>query len=255
MAKVEADGLMVREVVPVSPSADAVTVTAPAPPAAPVAVMLSWPLAFVVPDDGVSVTFPVPVLVKVTAALGTTLPPASFAVTVKVTGDAPSSGRVVPVEVTVIVEPTICTGICADMAPAVAVMVAVRLILLEPEEKVTVAVPAAPVTTVADPSTPVSALMVTVTPCTAAFAVFNAVTVIVVEVDPSDLTVVGDAKRSRDAAVTVGVTGVVVVPPVVAPPVVVPPPPPPQPASNAMAAANKNDAENLVFFLPNKRFT
>jgi len=84
--------------------------------------------------------------------------------------------------------------------------------------------------------------MVTVTPSTAAFAVFNAVTVIV-EVDPSDLTVVGDAKRSREAAVTVVVVAVVA-----------PPPPPPQPTSSATAAANKNDVENLVILLLKKRF-
>ena len=165
---------------------------------------------------------------------------------VKVTGDVPSSGSVVPVEFTVTVDPTICTGICADTAPAVAVMVAVRLILLAPEEKVTVAVPAAPVTTVADPKTPVSVPMVKATPGTAAFVAFNAVTVIVVEVELSDLTVVGTAKRSREAAVTVVVVVVVVVVPAV--------PPPPQPASNEIDAANKNDAENPVFFLLNKTF-
>src|SRR3989338_7333905 len=245
MAKVAADGLTVRAVVAVAPSAAALTVTVPDPPAAPAAVTVSWPLASVVPDAGVSVTFPVPVLVKVTAALGTTLPPASFAVMVKVTGDVPASGSVVPVEFTVTVDPTICTGICADTAPAVAVMVAVRLILLAPEEKVTVAVPAAPVTTVADPKTPVSVPMVKATTGTAAFVAFNAVTVIVVEVELSDLTVVGTAKRSREAAVTVVVVVVVVVPAV---------PPPPQPASNEIDAANKNDAENPVFFLLNKKF-
>lgn len=107
MAKVEADGLTVSEVVAIAPSAVALTVTAPAPPATPATVTASWPLASVVPDDGVSVTFPVPVLVKATAAPETILPPASFAVMVKVTGDVPSSGSVVPVEFTVTVDPTI----------------------------------------------------------------------------------------------------------------------------------------------------
>lgn len=201
MAKVAAVELTVRSAVAFAPNTAASMRTEPDPPATPVAVTTSWPLAFVVPDAGVSVTLPAPVLVIVTVALGTTLPPASFAVMVNVTGDPPSSESVVPLDSNVTVEPTTCTGICADAVPAVAVIVAVRLDLLAPEAKVTFALPVASVMTVADPKTPLSACMVTVISGIAALAAFNAVTVMVAEVEPSDLMVVLDVDRSSEAAV------------------------------------------------------
>lgn len=109
MANVAPEGEIVSAVVAVAPTAAAVTVAVPAPAPATVAVNIPFPL--VVPDDGVNVTFPEPELVKVAMTPETGLPPASFAVTVKVAGDAPSSGSEFELELTVTVEPTICTGI------------------------------------------------------------------------------------------------------------------------------------------------
>jgi len=159
---------------------------------------------------------------------------------VKVTGDWPSSGSVDPLELSTTVDPIICTGICADMVPAVAVMVAVRLILLAPGEKVTVTGAApVPVVIVGSLKIPLSALKVATTPDTVAFAAFNATMVIVVEFKPSELTVGGSAKREKEVA-----GGVVEA--------VVPLPPPPQPASSVTLAANKNHAENPLIFLLKK---
>lgn len=77
-------------------------------------------------------------------------------------------------------------------------MVAVRLLLLEaPEEKSNVALPVASVVTVAAPKTPVLVPILTTTLGTAAFTLFRATTVIVVVVELSDLTVVGDIDNWR----------------------------------------------------------
>ena len=112
--------------------------------------------------------------------------------------------------------------------------------MLDPEEKVTVAVPLASVTTVEDPRIPVSALMVTVTPGIAAFAVFSEVTVIV-EVEPSVLMVVGEADRSRETAV---VSAVLPAPPAVLGL------PLPHPARSTVAITINNDgAVSLVIFV------
>ena len=127
--------------------------------------------------------------------------PASFTVTVSVVEVAEGGAESDDVPaVTVTVEPTICTGICADTEPAVAVIVAVRLALLEPQERVTVP----GVVMVGALRTPVSVPKVTTTPDNAAFKAFNALTVIVeVEVGkPSVLMDVGKAEISREAAVT-----------------------------------------------------
>jgi len=170
-----------------------------------VTVAVTWPKPLVVDDDGVTTTA-TPVLVQFTTAPETGLPPESFAVAVRVTNEVPLSGSVVPEDVSVIVEPTICMGICAGVAvPAVAVIVAVRLIGFAGEEKVTVAGVVVLVTTVGALRTPVSVFRVTVTPANAAFALFKATTVIVEEVEPSDFTVKGVAERRIEEADTVGV--------------------------------------------------
>ena len=137
--------------------------------------------------------------VRVTAAPETTLLPASFKVTVSVVEpvveieDEP--------EVIVTVEPVMLMGIWAVADPAVAVIVAVRLIGLLPEEKVTVALPSLPVTAVGIPRTPVSVPIVIVTLDSAEFKEFNALMVIVEDVESSDFTVAGEAKMSRENAV------------------------------------------------------
>jgi hypothetical protein len=83
------------------------------------------------------------------------------------------------------------------------VIVEVRLIALLPDEKVNVAVPSSPVVTVAALRLPESALIVITMPDKAALEEFNAVTVIVEVVEPSDFTVGGEAIRSIDAGVVV----------------------------------------------------
>ena len=80
-------------------------------------------------------------------------------------------------------------------SPLLAVRVAVRLDLLtEPEEKVKVALPVAPVVTVWALRIPVSAARVTTTSGIAAFVALSAETVTVVGVELSDLTVAGEAE-------------------------------------------------------------
>ena len=74
--------LTVKFCVFVAPSAVAVTVAIPE--FIPVTVIVSCPLTSVTPEDGVSVTFPVPVTVKVTGMLYTPTPPALLALTVSV---------------------------------------------------------------------------------------------------------------------------------------------------------------------------
>ncbi len=109
MANVDPDGETVRLVVAVAPTAVALTVAAPAP--VPATVAVNWPLLFVVPDGGVNVTLPAPELVSVTAVPDTGFPPASLAVIVSAAGDVPLSGSELELALTVTVEPTICIGI------------------------------------------------------------------------------------------------------------------------------------------------
>ena len=226
---------------------EAVTPTAlatmlPDAAAVPVTVTVSCPLASVLPDDGVSVT---PAgLVKVTGAPKIGLFPASLAVSVMVIDVEPLSGTDEPLALAVSVEPTICTGSCAVADPAAAVIVAVRLALYKavPAEKVKVAVPAGPVLTVLEFNMPVSELKLTTTSGVAAFPELRAVTVMVVVLELSDLTVVGEAERESAAAVAVAPT------PLVAPVPVVAPTPGPQPVSIASIAANKNQTEKFEIF-------
>ena len=108
-----------------------------------------------------------------------------------VAGEVPSLGTLEPViENTVRVEPAICTEICA-VAPALAVMIAVRLARLAvPDLKVKLAVPSVPVVTVGALTIPVSDDNATTIPERAAFDPFNAVTVMVVDPLLSEGTVV-----------------------------------------------------------------
>lgn len=112
----------------------------------------------------------------------------------------------VPV-VTVMEEPIICMGICADTDPDVPITVAVRLALFEPQEKVTVAGVVLLVTTLGALRTPASVANVTVTSDNAAFEAFNAVMVIVEVVEPSDFTVVDKDERPIEATVVVSGVG------------------------------------------------
>ena len=93
-----------------------------------------------------NVTLPAPVLVKITAALETGLLAESLAVTVSVTGDAPVSGRVVPLAFIATVEPTICTGTRLVAPAAAAEMVTVRLLLSAPTLSLPVTTPFASAT-------------------------------------------------------------------------------------------------------------
>ena len=187
--------------VAVAPKAAAVMFTVPA--AVPVTVAMNLPLASVVPVDGVMVTLPPPVGVRVTAVPETRAPAEFFAVTVSVIGERPSSVRVDPVDARVTVDPTICMGINADMAPEVAVIVAVRLIGLEPAEKVTVALPVLSVVIVAAFRIPVSVVMFIARSGTKALEASMAVTVSVVASELSELTVGDEAAMVRDVAVVV----------------------------------------------------
>lgn len=147
MPKVVVLAATVKLVVAVVPTAATLTVAVPA--VVPATETESWPFTSVVPVAGVIVTVPLPIWVSVTAAPEITKPPASFAVMVNVAGDVPLAGNDVLVAVNASVEPVICTGSKAVAAPEVAVMVAVRLVLLAaPEEKVAVALPVASVVTV-----------------------------------------------------------------------------------------------------------
>jgi hypothetical protein len=143
---------------------------------------------------------------------------------------------------TVTVEFTIRTGICVVTEPAVAVMVAVRLFLLaEPDEKVRVPVPVAPVVTEPAERIPESALMFTITLGTTAFPLSTAVTVIEEVFELSDLTVVGEADISSRVAtggtLLAGVDDEAILPVVSL-----------QPARTTIAAAHRNIAANLVTF-------
>ena len=130
MPKLAVSVFTVRAVVAVAPRAVAVMVTAPV--MAPVAVVVNVPLLSVGPVAFVIVTLPTPDWVKVTAAPGTIWLPASFAVAVRVIVVALSLGIDDADDASVTVEPTICMGICADTVPAVAVIVAVRLVWFPP---------------------------------------------------------------------------------------------------------------------------
>ena len=107
------------------PGAVAIIVTGPA--VVLVTVVVARPEALVVEDDGVKTTA-TPGLDQLITAFGTGLPPESLRVAVKVTDEVPLSGSVVPDVVRVSVESTMSMGICAVAVPAVAVIVAVRLI-------------------------------------------------------------------------------------------------------------------------------
>jgi hypothetical protein len=175
------------------PAAVAVTVAVPALAAVPAVTIENLPCASVTPDVGDIVSCP-PVFVAqvaVYATPGKPVPTAFFAINVTVTGDVPSLGTLVPdVENTESVEPEIWIGICA-LAPAVAVMVAVRLAKLDvPDLKVNVTVPSAPVVTVGALTIPVSVDNPTTIPESAAFDASNAVTVIVVDAELSEGIVV-----------------------------------------------------------------
>ena len=130
MAKLAVTGVTVRAIVDVAPRAVAVMVTAPV--IAPVTVVVNVPLLSVVPVAFVIVILPTPDWVRVTAAPDTIWLPASFTVAVRVTVVALSLGIDNADDESVTVDPTICMGICADTVPAVAVIVAVRLVWFPP---------------------------------------------------------------------------------------------------------------------------
>jgi len=127
---------------------------------------------------------------------------------VKMTLVAPSIGIDVADGSSVTVDPSILMGIWAVTVPAVAVIHAVRFIGFPGEENVTVAGVVVLVVTFSAEMTPVLVLMVTLMPFNAAFLSLMAITVMVVAVEPSDLTVVEDA-FSRMAAAVSSVGGVV----------------------------------------------
>jgi hypothetical protein len=194
MPKVDVVAVTVKLMAEVAPAAEAVTVTVPAVP--PFTVTTSWPLEFVVPEVGVSVTVPVPDWVSDTAVPEIGFPPLSLAVMVKVTGDAPPAGTDVPVACNATVEPTTCTGSVAVAEPDVAVMVAVRFAWFakpSPEEKDAVALPVASVVRVELLSCPELVLKVIVAPDTDALPASVAFTVIVVALESSVKTVEGVA--------------------------------------------------------------
>lgn len=87
---------------------------------------------------------------------------------------------------------------------------------------------------------PVSVLKVTVTSDNKAFEAFNAFTVIVEVVEPSDFTVGGEAERLRESAVVVvvGVPGVVGVSA---------PPPVPQPDTINGIKKHRNNHDKSAF--------
>jgi hypothetical protein len=244
MPKVEVAAETVKPTDAVAPTPVALAVTEPTV-VVPATEITSLPAESVVPVVGLNVTAPIPVWVSITVAPEIGLPPASFAVMVNVAGDAPLLGNDVPDEDNVSVEPTICIWSKAVGVPDVAVMFAVRLALLAtPEVKVTVALPVASVVTVWVLSKPVSALRVTITPGTVELVALIAVTVIVLEVEPSVLIVVGEPDSWRLAAVVVVVVGVVGV--VVELPEV-------QLTKTAITMANKNAVKNLSIFWLVKR--
>jgi hypothetical protein len=197
--------------VAVAPRAAAVKVAEPAP--VPVIVALNVPPVPVVPDAGVIVTLPPPALVKVTGAPEMRLPPPSFAVTVHVAVELPSSGSAVPDSASSTLDPVIWMGICVVTDPAVAVIVAVRFVRFSifscpPVLNTKVAGVTLLVTTLPCSRIPVSVANVTVTPDNTTFESLNAFTVIVAGVEPSDFIDVGEAERLIDA----GVGGASVVP-------------------------------------------
>jgi hypothetical protein len=248
IAKMVAAGETVPVVVAVDPTEVAVTVAVPLPPATPETVVENLPALSVVPDVGLTLTTPGPVVATETGAPATTEPAPFLAIKVTIAGDDPSSGTVKPPpENTSSVEPDIWTGIWAVTVPAVAVIVAVRLAWVAvPEWNVTVPWPLAPVVTVWASNTPVSVPNVTVTPGTTAFVELSGVTVIVVVTESSDGMLVGEAASRTDAAFTAGVAVDAVVPVEVV--ATDPPPPPPplsQPAITAKAIANKARVHNL----------
>ena len=129
MEKTEAAFVIVIKVDAVAPNAVAVMVTSPS--VLPFATVEKTPLELVFPVAETKVTVPPPDCVSVTGTFGTTLLPASFTVTVSVVFPVVEIDEALAESV--IVEPTINTGICAGGAPlAVAVTVTVRFSLLEP---------------------------------------------------------------------------------------------------------------------------
>jgi hypothetical protein len=112
-----------------------------------------------------------------------------------------------------------------------------------PDENVKVALPSVPVVTVPVLRLPVSALIVISMPDNAALEESFAVTVIVEDVKPSDVTVGGVAKRSREAAV-----GVVLLPGVLDPDSSILPPQAGRKQNRAKKINSHNDRENFALF-------
>jgi hypothetical protein len=230
--------LIVADVV--APAADAVIVAVPVAVPVPATVSENLPNASVEPVVGISVSWPPVVVIQeaVNGVLASPVPCAFLAIKVTVTDAAPLLGTLEPVLLnTESVEPDICIWICA-VAPALAVIVAVRLAkLLVPDLKVKVAVPSTPVVTVDELTMPVSAPKDTAIPGTAAFEELSAVTVKVVEPVLSDGTVKAEAEIERLA--TLVVVKVEVVPVVVLGPV-------PQLTNRAVIAANIKAVKGLA---------
>ncbi|MDH4189046.1 MAG: hypothetical protein OEW21_02415 [Betaproteobacteria bacterium] len=202
IAKVVDDSVTLTVAAAVDPTAVAVTVATPTPPATPATLTVNFPALSVTPDAGVTVTTPVPEATTEIGALATPVPCAFRAMKTILAGDVPLSGTVWPLPLnTASVEPEIWIGIWAVANSEVAVIVAVRLARLPtPDENVKVAVPFAPVVTVAELTTPVSVPSAMGTPGRAAFDAFNAVTVTVVLAVLSEGTDVGEADRVRSTA-------------------------------------------------------
>ena len=232
--------VMVAEAVDPAATEDTVAVPVAGEPA-PETTIENTPDEFVVPDVLSRVNCP-PVVVTQEAVNGvfaSPLPCAFLAIKEIVTGEVPSFGTLEPVdESTLNVEPAICTEICA-VPPALAVIVAVRLAKLEvPDLNVKLAVPSVPVVTVGELTIPVSVDNAITMPESAAFDPSNAVTVIVVDPELSEGTLVEVADSCKEAAVVVATL-----------PVLGAVPPSPQPASVTRAAANITRENRLICLL------
>ena len=175
------------------------TVTVTLPGLVPATVVTNCPFASVFPVAGEKLTPPPPDCVRVTGIPEAIFPPASLIKTVNVAGDAPLSGIDTTADVTSMVDPVIFIGTCAEMPFALAIIVAVRLeISSVPEEKSTLALPFASVTTEPGTRIPVAALIDIVAPCTVARLAFNAVIWMVDLLELSDLIVEALALNVKD---------------------------------------------------------
>lgn len=162
---------------------------------------------------------PTPDLAKVTVVPATATPAGFFAVNTMVAGVVPSSGKLVPVDgFADIVDPVICMGSCIVAAPDVTVTVAVRLMPEAPAEKLALAIPVASVVPVLALNCPVEAEKVTACPVKTEFPASSAVAVMVMESEPSLLSVfalalkVSDVVVATTGGVTTGVLAAGVVP-------------------------------------------